>query len=176
VEVGARVVIVPLINDAASARRVVEHGKFPPLGSRGFNTRSRGVDYGLDDSETAFRKANERTYLFTQVETVEAVENLEAICKVDGLAGILIGPGDLSVSAGRPGRLADPDLIAMVAKCIKRARDMGKHAGILVPPGPMLDAAVAAGSDLVFCGGDLTNLVPAWRDLLATVGTGEYRP
>ena len=170
-ETGARIVIVPMVNDAETARQVVTHGKFPPLGSRGFNTRSRGVDYGLEDAVTSFQRANESTYLFTQVETVEAVANVEAICKVDGLAGILIGPGDLSASAGRTGQLADPEVIRMVTETIKRARGLGKHAGILVSPGPLLDAAMSAGADLVFCGGDLTNLVPAWRELLSRMKT-----
>jgi len=172
-ETGARIVVVPMVNDAETARQVVDHGKFPPLGSRGFNTRSRGVDYGLEDTAAAFRRANEDTYLITQVETVEAVANVEAICAVDGLAGILIGPGDLSASAGRTGQLTDPDLIDMVTETIRRARGLGKHAGILVSPGPLLEAAISAGADLVFCGGDLTNLVAAWRNLLSSMRRSE---
>lgn len=169
VEVGARIVIVPMVNDAQMARQIVTHGKFPPLGSRGFNTRSRGVEYGLADVETAFRRANERTYFFPQIETVEAAQNLEAICGVDGIAGIFIGPGDLSVSAGCMGNLDDPALIELVVGCIGRARGLGKHAGILVMPGPMLDAALKAGADLVFCGGDISNLAITWRSLLSGV-------
>jgi len=172
-EVGARIVLVPMVNDAATARQIVEHGKFPPLGARGYNTRSRGVGYGLMDTETAFRRANERTYLFAQVETTRAVENLEDICRVEGLAGIFIGPGDLSVSLGRTGKLGDPELIRIAADCIRRARGLGKHAGILAEPGPMLDAARAAGADLIFCGGDVSTVAKAWSDLLSSLGTGE---
>lgn len=171
-EVGARIVVVPLVNDAETARQIVQHGKFPPLGLRGFNTRSRGLNYGLDPLLEAFEQANARTHLIAQIETLEAVQNLEAICSVPGLAGILIGPGDLSVSAGKIGDFTDPEMIDLVAGCMKRARAQGKHAGILVAPGPMLDAALAAGCDLVFCGGDLPNLTRAWRDLLASMTTG----
>ncbi len=175
-EAGARILIVPMINDAATARQVVQHGKFPPLGSRGFNTRSRGVEYGLAGMEQAFQQANERSYFFAQIETLQAVENLEAICGVEGLAGVLVGPGDLSVSAGRMGQLADPELITMVTDCIKRARGLSKHAGIMVSPGPMLDAALAAGCDLVFCGGDFGSLAAAWQDLLSSLkAKGEAR-
>src|SRR5436305_48036 len=46
-EVGARIVVVPMIEDATMAREIVRFGKFPPLGERGFNSRSRGVGYGL---------------------------------------------------------------------------------------------------------------------------------
>lgn len=166
-EVGARIVIVPMVNDAEIAREVVRWGKFPPPGERGFNTRSRGLNYGIDDVPTMLARANEHTHLIAQIETVEAVRNLEAICAVEGLSGILIGPGDLSVSAGRTAAWTDPELISLVADTIRRARAAGKHAGILVAPGPMLDAAFVAGCDLAFIGGDINDLARAWRALLA---------
>ena len=171
-EVGARIVVVPMINDAETARQLVQHGKFPPLGQRGFNTRSRGLNYGLDDLLQSFARANESTHLIAQIETLEAARNLEEICSVEGLSGILIGPGDLSVSAGKPAAFTDPEMIGLVTDIIRRARAQNKHAGILVAPGPMLDAALGAGCDLVFCGGDINDLAKAWRALLATTAAG----
>jgi len=175
-EAGARIIVIPLINNADQARQIVAYGKFPPLGSRGFNTRSRGVEYGLSQITAVFAEANRRTHLFAQIESTEAVENLDAICRVDGLAGIFIGPGDLSMSLGCAGNLADQRLVELAAGCIRRARAAGKHAGILVAPGPLLDAASGAGCDLCFCGGDVTDLVEPWRRLLASVSaTGAGR-
>jgi len=84
-EVGARIVVVPMVNTADQARRIVEYGKFPPLGQRGFNVRSRGVNYGLSDQKSAFADANARTHLFAQIETLEAASNVEPICEIDGL-------------------------------------------------------------------------------------------
>jgi len=172
-EVGARIVIVPMVNDASTAQEIVKHGKFPPLGSRGFNTRSRGVNYGLDDCELAFQQANERTHLFAQIETMEAVQNLEKICAVAGISGVFIGPGDLSVSLGRIGQFTDPDLISIIVDCVQRARGLGKHCGILARPGPMFDAARAAGCDLIFCGGDIADLSKAWQELLSSISVSK---
>ncbi len=168
-EVGARIVVVPMVNTAAEARRIVEFGKFPPLGLRGFNVRSRGVEYGLGDRKTAFADANTRTHLFAQIETMESVSNVDAICQVEGLAGIFIGPGDLSVSAGCAGNLNAERVIEIACNCVRTARAHNKHAGILVTPGPMLDAAMEAGCDLVFCGGDVTELSVAWPRLLKAI-------
>jgi 4-hydroxy-2-oxoheptanedioate aldolase len=168
-EIGARIVVVPMINTAAQAAQLVQHGKFPPLGQRGYNVRSRGVEYGLVPPKAAFVRANQRTHLFAQIETVEAVQNLDSICAVDGLSGIFIGPGDLSVSFGCTGELSGPKLIETVCDCIRRARAAGKYAGILVPPGTMLTAAIEAGCNLTFFGGDITELGKAWPSLLATV-------
>ncbi|HWB55249.1 MAG TPA: aldolase/citrate lyase family protein [Tepidisphaeraceae bacterium] len=166
-EVGGRVIVVPMINTAGQARQLVEHGKFPPIGSRGYNVRSRGVGYGLGSKADLFQAANSHTYLFAQIETTLAVENVDAICQVEGLSGIFIGPGDLSVSAGCMGELQNDRLIDMVTHCIRQAKDHGKYSGILVPPGRMLDAAIETGCNLVVCGGDVTELQASWAQLLA---------
>jgi 2-keto-3-deoxy-L-rhamnonate aldolase RhmA len=166
VEVGGRIVIVPMVNTAEEARKVVEHGKFPPLGKRGFNQRSRGLRYGIQPPAASFAEADERTHFFAQVETLESVRNLDAILGVKGLAGVFIGPGDLSASLGKPGAFADPEVLAAARDITRRARAAGKHAGILAMPGPLLDTCLAAGSDLVFAGSDLTNLAVAWKALL----------
>jgi 2-keto-3-deoxy-L-rhamnonate aldolase RhmA len=170
-EVGARIVVVPMINGLSEAKRIVDHGKFPPLGSRGFNLRSRGLGYGLNGREASFAAANAQTHLFAQVETIEAAESTSDICAVEGLSGVLIGPGDLSSNMGRPGDFQAPAVIEVVSKTIRLARSLGKHAGIFVGPGPMLDAAIAAGCDLMFLGSDLSGLVTTWSGLLATAKT-----
>jgi 2-keto-3-deoxy-L-rhamnonate aldolase RhmA len=169
-EVGARIVIVPMVNTPAQARQIVEFGKFPPLGARGFNVRSRGVDYGLvPDRQLLFAQANQRTHLFAQIETMQAVENLDEICQVEGLSGVFIGPGDLSVSLGITGKLDGERMIQIATDCVRRARAAGKHVGILVPPGALLDAVVQAGCDLLYYGGDVTELCAAWSKLLDRV-------
>jgi 2-keto-3-deoxy-L-rhamnonate aldolase RhmA len=168
-EVGAKIVVVPMVNNAEIAQEIVTHGKFPPLGSRGFNTRSRGLNYGLDglsEIQNVFARANTETHLIAQIETMEAAQNIETICAVEGISGILIGPGDLSVSLGKTAAFTDPELIELVAHIIRTARKMGKHAGILVAPGLMLDAAKEAGCDFMFIGGDINDLARAWKGLL----------
>lgn len=168
-EVGARIVMVPMVNTADQARQVVEYGKFPPLGRRGYNTRSRGVQFGLRGAKVDFAEANERTHLFAQIETQEALDSFEAICGVEGLSGIFIGPGDLSASLGCTGDLNSPRMVEIVTGCVRRARAMGKHAGILVAPGVLLEAALAAGCDLAFFCGDIMDLAWAWPQRLAQV-------
>ena len=71
-----------------------------------------------------------------------------------------------SMSFGKPAAFTDPELIALVAGIIQRARACGKHAGILVAPGPMLDAALNAGCNLTFTGGDINDLARVWKALL----------
>ncbi len=168
-ESGARIILVPMVNGAEQARKIVEYGKYPPLGGRGFNMRSRGLGMGLKPVEEALALANARTHLFTQIETLEAVENLEEICAVEGLSGVFFGPGDLSMSLGLPGQVNDERVVGTVIDCLKRAKGAGKLTGIFVLPGDLLDAAVDAGCDLVICGGDVMDLAKAWTNLLSAI-------
>src|SRR4029079_1993390 len=119
--------------------------------------------------EASFEEANEYTHLFAQIETREAVSNVNEICAVEGLSGILVGPGDLSSSYGRPGDFSNPQLIRDACLCISAARQVGKHAGIVAGPGPLLNAVFDAGCDLAFIGSDTSSLVTAWQELLASV-------
>ena len=160
-----------MVNTYDEAVRIVQAGKFPPIGVRGYNTRTRGVGYGLNSPTEAFAQANARTTLFAQIETLETVKNLPEICTIEGLDGVFIGPGDLSASMGCTGDLSNPNLIATVQQSVQIARSHNKHVGILTSPGPLLDAALEAGCDFIFAGGDITNLAKCWKELLATLPT-----
>src|SRR5215813_11561914 len=64
-EVGARIIVVPMVNTAEQAREVVRHGKFPPIGERGYNARTRGVGFGLAGmSESLLAQINDSVHLF----------------------------------------------------------------------------------------------------------------
>ncbi len=168
-EAGARIILVPMVNNADEARKLVEYGKYPPLGQRGFNTRSRGMGMGLEPVEEMLALANARTHLFAQIETLAAVENFDEICAVEGLSGVFFGPGDLSMSLGMPGQANDERVVNLVVDCLKRAKAAGKLTGIFILPGDLLDAVVEAGCDLVVCGGDVMDLAKAWTSLLSAI-------
>ena len=166
VEVGARILVVPMVNDAATAAQIVQHAKFPPVGSRGMNSNTPGTEFGMEGIRAALEKTNEKLHLFAQIETREAVDNLDEICQVDGLTGVFVGPADLSIDLGIPGEFENPQLIEVVSNVIGRARSAGKRAGILVPPGKLFNVAVEAGAQLIIVGSDAANLKIAWANLL----------
>jgi 4-hydroxy-2-oxoheptanedioate aldolase len=169
-EVGARIIVVPMVNTAEQAREVVRHGKFPPIGERGYNARTRGVGFGLAGmTESLLAEINDSIHLFVQIETPEAVKNVAAICDVPGLSGIFVGPGDLSMNYGWVGQLNRPELIEIVTDVVRTARKAGKVVGIMVAPGALLKAAIEAGAQLVIVGGDIADVSVAWQKLLGSV-------
>lgn len=119
-DLGAMGLYIPFIKNAEEVRNVADLCKYPPMGQRGLGYGHK-VGYGIDPivangPEDYIKWANENTLLFPQCETVEAVENIEDILAVNGVAGIFIGPYDLSISMGIPCQFDHPRFAAAVKK------------------------------------------------------------
>ncbi|MDX2137331.1 MAG: aldolase/citrate lyase family protein [Chloroflexota bacterium] len=95
-EDGAAGLIMPHVSTAETAREIVQKVRFPPLGDRGLEGFGFEANFGLD-SGNLVAHANHETCLIVQIETPEALENVEAIAAVDGVDGLYIGPGDLGI-------------------------------------------------------------------------------
>jgi 4-hydroxy-2-oxoheptanedioate aldolase len=67
------------------------------------------------------------------VETQQALDNIEAICAVEGVDGVFIGPADLHASLGYTGEIANPKVKPLIDSAIQRIRKAGKAPGILTP-------------------------------------------
>lgn len=127
---GAWGVIVPLVNSASEAKKAVQAAKFPPEGIRG-TAFFRGNDYGLTFTEY-MEHANREGLVMVMIETKEAVESIDTILQVEGVDGVFIGPYDLSLSYGIPGKLADPLMTKARKKVLEACRNVQKAAGIHV--------------------------------------------
>ncbi|MDP7129802.1 MAG: aldolase/citrate lyase family protein [Planctomycetota bacterium] len=152
-EIGGQIIVVPMVNDADAAGEVARHGKFTPVGRRGFNRGSRGLRFGVD-CENWMERINAETWLIPQIETLEAVANIDSILAVEGIDGIFIGPGDLSTDMGISAQFENPELIENAIGCIRKAKDKGLIAGIFSGEGPLFEAAQEAGADLFIAGSD----------------------
>lgn len=93
-DAGAQGVMVPMIDTAADAARLVQAVKYPPSGSRSFGPYR--AKYLVDGDY--FGAANAWTIACGQIETRHAVDNIDAICAVPGLDMICLGPNDLAIS------------------------------------------------------------------------------
>ena len=128
-DIGSLGVQLPMINNAAEAKAVVEAVRYPPLGKRGL-AGVRAADYGLTIPLKDYTvKANQELLVISQVETMEAVKNLDEMLAVEGIDVFFIGPTDLSTSMGYPGQANHPEVKAMIEKVVGRIRAAGKPAG-----------------------------------------------
>jgi 4-hydroxy-2-oxoheptanedioate aldolase len=129
-DIGAQTLLVPMINSAEEAQNVVKSALYPPLGNRGIGSAlARASQWNRIPQY--IHRANDQISILVQVETQEAVNNIEAIAAVDGIDGIFIGPSDLCGSMGHIGNPSHPEVVAAIEHAINVINRSGKAAGIL---------------------------------------------
>ena len=168
---GAAGVLIPMINTKADAELAVSMTKYPPLGSRGVGlARAQGYGNNFDAYVT---NANADTLLLVQIEHREAVENIENILSVTGIDGVFIGPYDLSLSLGIPGKLNHPDILAAKQKVLTATLAHGLIAGMhfVQPQTAASDCqkAISEGYRFIALGTDILFLGDSARDLYSKV-------
>ncbi len=164
---GAGGVIVPRIRSAADAARAAAATRYPPVGTRGIGSR-RVSDYGRN-AASHLAGANDVVACCIQVETREAVVDLDAILAVPGVDALLVGPYDLSGALGHPGQLDHPQSIAAIAAVRERATARGVAVGIHVPSVAVARRRIAEGFDFVTVGTDYGHFVGAVDAMVAAV-------
>lgn len=169
-DIGARNLLVPMIQSAEEARAAVAACRYPPLGIRGVAGSTRATAYGR--TRDYFTRIHDEQCLIVQVETREAIDRIEEIAAVDGVDGIFVGPGDLSADMGLLGQPAHPDVRAAVLAAIRRIRATGRFAGVLTPVEDFAKACLAEGAAFVAVGNDLSILARQSEALRARFADG----
>lgn len=164
---GANSIMVPFINNAEEARAAVEAAYYPPLGKRGFAAVHRASMYG-SDSEFV-RKANEEIAFILQMETPEAIDNMEEIGAVEGVTGFFIGPGDLSAAMGHIGNPSHPDVQAKIKEGLEKAKKLGLPCGIVGGNPELANKYQEMGFSFVALGSDMSYLMARAKEQLAAI-------
>lgn len=152
-DVGARTLLIPYVQNVEEAKRAVTGLRYPPQGMRGVSGCTRANRYGR--TKDYFKRVHDEVCLLLQLETRTALTHLEAIAEIDGVDGIFIGPNDLAADMGHLGNWQHPEVWKVMEDAAKRIRKAGKAPGILVGEADgqrCIDMGylfVAVGSDLV---------------------------
>ena len=152
-DAGAQSLLVPFVSTADEARAAVSYTRYPPQGVRGVAGTTRAGRFGRIKNYA--RRAPEQICVLVQAETAQALENIEAICAVDGVDGVFIGPADLHASMGLIGETANPEVVPKIEDAIRRIRACGKAPGILTPVEADARRYLAAGALFVAVGADV---------------------
>nr|WP_316643400.1 4-hydroxy-2-oxoheptanedioate aldolase [uncultured Roseateles sp.] len=174
-DIGAQNLLVPMVDTAEQARRLVAATRYPPLGMRGVGAAAaRAARFGgrLDYVDAA----DDEVCLLVQAETATALGNLQEICAVDGVHGVFIGPADLAASMGHRGKPGHPEVQAAIDAGIKTIVASGKAAGILTADQALARHYLELGATFVAVGIDVVLLAQAARKLAGDFGLGTVRP
>jgi 4-hydroxy-2-oxoheptanedioate aldolase len=166
-EIGATNLLVPMVDSAEQARALVRAVRYPPHGERGVGSglarSSRWTRY-----PNYLQEANEQVCLMAQVESPEALAQIDEIAAVDGVDGLFIGPADLAATMGHLGEPTHPDVRAAIESAIGRIVRAGKAPGILCADELLARRYLKLGACFIAVGMDTTLLVRATATLAAT--------
>ena len=134
-DAGADGVIVPFVNNAETAQKIVDAVKYPPQGLRGVGF-ARDNGYGIRMMQK-LEDANEQSFICVQIEHTDGIRQLDKILDVSGINAAFIGPYDLSASMGIAGNFTHPKFQEASSRFLICCKNHNVVAGIhVVQPNP----------------------------------------
>lgn len=129
-DIGVQGIMFPRVDNAEQARACIAAMRYPPAGVRGVATVVRAAGYGTNYNEY---RADSNLLPIIQIESAEAVKNVEEIAAVDGVGVLFVGPMDLSTSLGVFRQYDHPLFLDALSKTLAAAKKYKRAAGILLP-------------------------------------------
>ncbi len=165
-DAGAEGIMVPMTSTKEQAEAIVRYSKYTPIGQRGFGTQTGQTDYKPLKATEFMKEANEHTLVIAQIETREAIENVDAIIATEGIDVGLIGPNDLSISLGIPDQLDSEIMTQAIEKVVETAKRRGKASGIHIGNVDLIKKWKAKGMTVLACSTDIGFLFNASKTIL----------
>jgi 2-keto-3-deoxy-L-rhamnonate aldolase RhmA len=165
-ESGADGAVVQMVNTVEEIEALIGHIKYPPIGRRSYGV-NRAQMYGYDFDEYVSNWNATSTFII-QVESVEAVENIDALLSFDEVDGVMVGPYDISGSLGVPGQTGHPRVIEASRHVIAACARAGKSCGTqTADPGEAgVNALFELGYTYAILGSDLF-VIWKWAEQMA---------
>jgi 2-dehydro-3-deoxyglucarate aldolase len=145
--------LFPFIETEEQAKAVVAATRYPPEGIRGVSLMQRGNKFGyLPDYHS---RVNENVTVLVQIESLEGLNNVDAIARVEGVDGLFIGPSDLSVALGHFGNPMHLEVQEAMQRIVDAGKAAGTAVGILAPVEEHARKYMEMGMTFVAVGADL---------------------
>lgn len=130
-DMGASGILLSNVAGVEEARKLAEISFYAPKGDRGISTFRAHTGYCGGNMNEMLRNANESVMVICQIESSQAVNQVDEILSLDGIDGALIGPNDLSQHMGILGQYDHPDMIGAIRRVAESAKKCGKFSGII---------------------------------------------
>ena len=165
-DLGARGVMIPMVESAEQARSIVQACRYPPHGRRGAGFGFAQCDYLGGSVADKLRIANERTLVVAQIETERGLAEVEEIAAVDGIDVLWVGHFDLSNFMGIPAQFDNPTFLQAMQHVADVAKQHGKAAGFMATDPAWVDRVKAMGYTMLAVGTDVSLLADATKRLV----------
>jgi 2-keto-3-deoxy-L-rhamnonate aldolase RhmA len=169
-DLGASGIMIPYVRSVEDAEQAVSAMRYPPRGIRGVAKLSRGSGFGANFEEY-FEKGHEQLTTVIQIETAEALKDIDRIAAVDGVDVLFVGPMDLTVNMGIREQFDHPDYVSARKNISEAAKNAGKAAGILLQNTDQIPDAIEQGYTFVAIGSDIALVNAGMRQLSSAFDT-----
>ena len=164
-DAGAGGIMFPQFRNPQEAEQAVHAMYYPPRGGRGMAKMVRAMRFGLH-ADDYIGNLEKNLVSVIQIETLDAMKNIDAIASTHGVDVLFVGPNDLSLALGIFGQLQHKlyqDAIRAVADA---ARKHGKVAGVLLQDVQEYDMYAQLGYRFLACGADATFVNKGAKDMV----------
>jgi len=164
-DAGAWGVVVPMVNTRAEAQRAVEFAKYPPLGMRSIGGAFGPYGFGITDWPDYARTANDETIVIVQIESAQALENLDGILSVPGIDVAFVGPNDLHAQLGLTPSTegAEPEFVDALERIKEAAKRHRVALGIFSGNGEAPAERVRQGFQMISVTTDISSMITEAR-------------
>ena len=171
----------PIAFNVAEARQIIDWVRFYPIGKRALDGGNIDGEFCLLPMAEYIQHSNTERIVILQIESPEALENVEEICSLPGFDGILFGPGDFSHRIGKAGQLDAPEVVAARKRVAAATRQHGKFAmtaGLIAPLATLVEEGyrvINIGADVIALTGYVKQRLDLVRGLVAEL-PADVRP
>lgn len=123
-DAGAEGIFFPMVRSADDVARCVASVTYPPAGTRGWGPFVAHARHAVSPGAYSTAVGPHMTCC-VQIETLEAVRDIDAIVEVPGVDLVMIAPFDLSSALGLEGRFEAPRFVEAVATVERAVADAG---------------------------------------------------
>ncbi len=157
-DIGVLGIIVPYVQNADEARAAVAACHYPTEGIRGVAPHAGRCSRWGSRLQDYLEGWPDALLLACQIETEEAVRNIDEIAAVEGVDMLFLGPSDISASVGHMLDLAHPKVAELIETAERKMRATGKLLGTVIRPGQTLNWTFEQGYDLVIGASDFRHV------------------
>ena len=155
-------VVVPYVEDVEQAKRLVAAAKYRPLKGRALENLVTKGEWPSEKSRAYIEAKCANTLCLLMIESVQAIENLDEICSIEGVDAVFVGPNDLTVSMGIPEERDNDLFYEAIRRIIEIAEKHGVAAGAHLSKLSHAKRLIELGGRFVAFSGDMV----LFRDVL----------
>ncbi len=165
-------VVIPYAEDLDNIKLLAAAAVYRPLKGEVLDNVIKSGQFINKKTEAYVEKRNENTVFIPMIESVPAVDQLDAICSIPGVHAVFVGPGDLTANMGIPKEYDHPDLIKILQRIIDTAEKYHVAAGCWFGKTEQAVRTIQQGAKLVVYSNDGSMLGHAMKDAFSELKKG----